>query len=360
MTEKNYTQMLTEYLEYCNKCIKPYLPEYEKMRRNNSIHKLLGIIGLISFPLAFISGIFHQIIIAAFFAVITVLDVLCCIILPHFIPYDARRNIMSNFEDNLKIQFMRQILKIFSDNSGWKKGVNKNYYSQKIQEYKNFFIFNSFPWMIFDDTIYLEHKNTKINIFEVNTSLIFNIYALAGLFFAIVFFLVSPLIIIILIVFIIYRKKILKIIGYAPFKGVVVEMEMKKNFSGHTYFHEKSKTSKMIPVNRSKYEPVSLESSDFMEKYNVYSTDQVEARYLLTTAMIDRLNNLKLAFKANFIRGSFKDNKLILAIDTGKDMFAMGSDFKESNTQTFINFYNEITSVMKIVDQLKLDEKTGL
>jgi hypothetical protein len=72
------------------------------------------------------------------------------------------------------------------------------------------------------------------------------------------------------------------------------------------------------------------------------------------------LENLKFAFHANFVRGSFKDNKLILAIDTGKDMFAMGNDFKESNAQTFRELFDEIVSIMKIVDQLEIDKQIGL
>ena len=69
---------------------------------------------------------------------------------------------------------------------------------------------------------------------------------------------------------------------------------------------------------------------------------------------------MKFSFNAKYIRGSFKDNKLVISINTGKDMFAMGSDFKESNFKTFTELFYEITSVMQIVDQLKLDEKTGL
>ena len=135
---------------------------------------------------------------------------------------------------------------------------------------------------------------------------------------------------------------------------------MNKNFTGHTFFLNKSFNAKKIIINRKKYENIELESVSFMNKYDVFSTDQTEARYILTTAMIDRLEHLKLAFNAKYIRGSFKDNKLILAINTGKDMFAMGNDFKESNLQTFRDLFNEIVSIMKIIDQLKLDEKTGL
>ena len=75
---------------------------------------------------------------------------------------------------------------------------------------------------------------------------------------------------------------------------------------------------------------------------------------------MERIENLSFAFKAKYVRGVFKDNKLTLAIHTGKDMFAMGSDFKDSDAHTFENLYDEMISILQIVDVLKLNEYTGL
>ena len=52
---------------------------------------------------------------------------------------------------------------------------------------------------------------------------------------------------------------------------------MNKNFKGHTFFLNKSFNTKKITINRKKYENIKLESVDFMNKYEVYSTDQIEA-----------------------------------------------------------------------------------
>ena len=75
---------------------------------------------------------------------------------------------------------------------------------------------------------------------------------------------------------------------------------------------------------------------------------------------MERVSNLKFAFKAKYVNGSFKNNKLTLAIYTGKDMFAMGNDFKDTNEQTFEELYEEMISILQIVDELKLNEHTGL
>lgn len=151
-----------------------------------------------------------------------------------------------------------------------------------------------------------------------------------------------------------------KILQYKAFRGVVVQFDMNKEFKGHTFFHENSFNAKKIPFNKQKYNKVDLESITFENKYNVYSTDQIEARYLLTPSMMERIENLKFTFKAKYVRGSFKANKLTLAIHTGKDMLAMGSDYKDSDANTFQELYDEMISILKIVDELKLNEHIGL
>ena len=52
---------------------------------------------------------------------------------------------------------------------------------------------------------------------------------------------------------------------------------------------------------------------------------------------MERIEQLQFAFKAEHIGCSFKDNKLTLSIQTGKDMFAMGKEYRESNTKIFEN-----------------------
>ena len=110
-----------------------------------------------------------------------------------------------------------------------------------------------------------------------------------------------------------------------------------------------------------KFEKIKLEDPEINKKFNAYSSDQVEGRYLLTTGFIERFNNLKTAFGTNKLKCSFYKNKIYIAIHTKKDLFEFGSVFHDVRNQTEVNnFYNEITAVYKIIDYLKLDNKTGL
>ena len=76
------------------------------------------------------------------------------------------------------------------------------------------------------------------------------------------------------------------------------------------------------PKNKIKpFQKIVLEDIEFEKRFDTYSTNQVEARYLLTTLFMKRFENLK---------------------------------------TPFIDMANEICSVLAISKQLNLDSKTGL
>lgn len=112
---------------------------------------------------------------------------------------------------------------------------------------------------------------------------------------------------------------------------------------------------------KDKFKKVDLEDVRFAKSYNVETTDQVEARYILTTAFIDRINNLKQVFHSKDIRIFFENNKMTIAIRTTKDLFEIGDincsihDFKQIN-----QFYEEITAIIRFIEHFKLTNRTGL
>lgn len=104
------------------------------------------------------------------------------------------------------------------------------------------------------------------------------------------------------------------------------------------------------------FEKVILEDPKFNRRYKVYSSDQIEARYFLTPAFMDRFYNLEKIFKAKNIRCSFCENRLIIAIDTKKDLFEIGSLFKSvKDSETIRQFYEEMSGIFGVIDTLKLD-----
>lgn len=122
-------------------------------------------------------------------------------------------------------------------------------------------------------------------------------------------------------------------------------------------------------ISNKKFQPsgdkVILEDEKFNKCFKVKSDNQVEARYLCTTAFMDRLYNLKTVFKAKLLNCFFCNingkPKLIIKISTKKDLFELGDINKPIYKDTSIyEFYREINSIYQIIDALKLDSKTGL
>ncbi len=367
---KEYSQMKHEFIEFYHNEVKDKLPEYNKQRKE-------GAPKIIAFYTAFLS-------------VITVV-VICCLF-PDYglfvfpLPFicvgwliyltkndtpnpDGSTTIKSNYEEDLKSVLMKKFVKIFFPDGKWAKSFSHSEDTYTMEDFKaraavserirQSHIINPFPVIWYDDRISGTFRDVKISICEANTH-IFNSTTLLLIPFTVVFLSLMTtgmFLIVALIALIVFIGKVLQ---YAPFRGVIVEFDMNKSFKGHTFFHENSFTAKKIQFNHKKYQKVNLESVTFGHKYNVYADNQIEARYLLTPAFMERIENLSFAFMAKYVRVSFRDNKLTLAIHTNRDMFAMGNDFKDTNSHTFETLYDEMISILQIVDELKLNEYTRL
>ena len=111
----------------------------------------------------------------------------------------------------------------------------------------------------------------------------------------------------------------------------------------------------VVSLNKNNKEEVKLEDVVFSKKWNVYATDQIEARYLLTTAFMERILEVKRRFKGMNIEFSFFDNKLLIAIPSSKDMFETTSLFKSAlSYYRMQNVVYQFYSIFSIIDLLKI------
>lgn len=153
------------------------------------------------------------------------------------------------------------------------------------------------------------------------------------------------------------------------FGGIIIVLEMNKKFMGQTMVRKDwgiFDFLMMAPVCRIKQQSikmshVQLEDSVFEKQFEVFSTDQIEARYLLTTAFMERILEIKKRFHGKKIQFSFFDDKLLLAINTSKDMFEPTSLF--STTASYGRMrevVDQFYSIFSTVDVLKLNQRLGI
>ena len=387
MTEKSVAQMRAELRDFYFKKIKPNL---ETINRNRRISRLdtisvFCILGggawCMGFGILKIDGA-ENLSLAGFIVVAF------GVFISLFTKYKKGGSTVADItgEDEVKRTYMPEFLKIFGTDMKWTKD-NVSKALEELNIYKTLNIINPFIILTFDDTIRGNYKGVNFNILEVNTAItsLSNLLvclvmlhfvlgcgcAVFGAGMAVVF----PLAIWIGNIFKngwVTFGILLFCIGFIPLfglfklmtnhalRGVLVEFEMNKNFEGHTFIHERAATSRGIKFDRSKFEEVILEDPSFMQKYKIYSDNQVEARYVLTTAFIERFKNMKVAFRAKYIRAAFKDGKITIAIDAGRDLFQMANLDKDTDSNTFTELFNEILSILELINALKLNEKIGL
>ncbi|MFR7822039.1 MAG: DUF3137 domain-containing protein [Odoribacter splanchnicus] len=92
------------------------------------------------------------------------------------------------------------------------------------------------------------------------------------------------------------------------FRGFFFIADFNKNFQGQTVVFRNS----WFKLNLGK-QRVKLENPNFEKQFDVFSTDQVEARYILTPNLMERLLELDSRFPGK-ITVSFRDSSVIIAI----------------------------------------------
>jgi hypothetical protein len=112
------------------------------------------------------------------------------------------------------------------------------------------------------------------------------------------------------------------------FKGIIFTADFNKNFNGVTLIRPEDIGSKLVgwfakalPIfNSSNSELVVLEDIEFNKTFSTHSTDQIEARYILTPSMMSRILELNKKSKSA-ITLSFIASRLYIAFPLAGDYF---------------------------------------
>jgi hypothetical protein len=260
-------------------------------------------------------------------------------------------------DNEIKKRLMSKFVTLFGDFS-WRQYYDPSRFKQLKFSVDGLNILKN-PLKIFDDYITGTYKGVNLIMVDGDTSVFKVSYIAIALFLSIficAFFSILGVVFIIIAVIIFAFKYFTS----KQFKGLIVEVDMNKDFEGHTFILEKNNVKDNLTVDKGKYQEVNLEDVEFSNEYIVYSQNQIEARYILTTAFMERIKNIKEIFKAKYVRVSFKDKKIVILIHTGRDMFNLANFLSDIGEKTFVQCFEEICSVLDLVEELKLNEKLGL
>ena len=145
------------------------------------------------------------------------------------------------------------------------------------------------------------------------------------------------------------------------FHGLLIKFSMNKKFSGQTVLKkDRGSILNFLSGSPSNMKKVELEDPVFEKLFNVHSTDQVEARYLLTVSFMERLIKLANLYSKE-IECSFYDKMLIFKIPVNKNLFEVSSIFEPATFEDDIKrIVKEMDQIFAIIDILKLNMKIGL
>ncbi|KAB7531441.1 DUF3137 domain-containing protein [Flagellimonas olearia] len=149
----------------------------------------------------------------------------------------------------------------------------------------------------------------------------------------------------------------------SSFLGMFAIMDFNKKFNGTTIvlpdrFEKKvgyfAKTIQQLNLNRDSL--VELEDPEFEKEFVVYSNDQVEARYILTPSLMQRITNLKRKVNKSIML-SFKENKLYMGVQHPHGFFSLNESKNLTTSNAIELFYEDINAAMDIVEDLNLNTK---
>ena len=145
------------------------------------------------------------------------------------------------------------------------------------------------------------------------------------------------------------------------FSGVCILFEMNKNFKGKTVVLKDKGTIGNALHKLKGLQTVRLEDIQFEKVFEVYSDDQIEARYLLTAAFMDRMLKLRDLYKGKTIQFCFNHNTLLLSIPTRQNMFEASSFFRSNLNKKKIDLvFEQFYTIFSVVRLLKLNQRLGM
>ncbi|MBW8242738.1 DUF3137 domain-containing protein [Muricauda oceani] len=147
------------------------------------------------------------------------------------------------------------------------------------------------------------------------------------------------------------------------FVGMFAVVDFNKNFNGHTIIlpdvMEKRVgylAKNLQTMNMSRGQLVHLEDTDFENDFMVYSTDQVEARYILSTSLMERITQLKRKVDKPIML-SLNKNKLYLGVQHPQGFLCLNKEKNLLTEDIFEKIHEDIKTAIGIVEDLNLNTR---
>lgn len=137
-----------------------------------------------------------------------------------------------------------------------------------------------------------------------------------------------------------YKNILIRIYEHAS--NVVIIINLKKNFSGHTLIQKKGPRFIKTMLKKTKFEDIVFE-----KLYNAYTDDEIESRYILSPKMLEQIDILHTVTKEYPEAISFYQNQVYIALPRIHDWFSFTCFNKYKCC-----FFEDIFAIINLTDFL--------
>ncbi|TVR72747.1 MAG: DUF3137 domain-containing protein [Marinilabiliales bacterium] len=145
------------------------------------------------------------------------------------------------------------------------------------------------------------------------------------------------------------------------FRGIFYIADFNKEFTGSTVvlpnvFGNRFGFMKKLMGATRREKLVKLEDPDFSRQFNVYSDDQVKARYVLSTSLMQRIVDFRKKHKNN-VYLSFVDSKMYLGVSHNKNLFEPNYLRSLVRFDVLREYFDDLVLAVGIVEDMNLNTR---
>lgn len=148
------------------------------------------------------------------------------------------------------------------------------------------------------------------------------------------------------------RKKVEKRV----FKGIMFIADFHKHFQGETYLIDKKffDTERFELKFKGAFE-IEMEDIAFNKEFRTMTTDDIEARYILSSNLMERIMEFTNRSKDE-VELSFKNSKMFIMHEARKNHFE-GKLFDNNDEETLKEIYNDFRTYFDIIEEFRLNRR---
>ena len=141
------------------------------------------------------------------------------------------------------------------------------------------------------------------------------------------------------------------------FKGLAILIAMKKKkFTGHTILVKNAgKLFQWFKEKTGDLKRADLVDPVFEKMFDVFTNDQVEARYLVDPKIIERYKDMAGVYHSEGITAAYYGGNLLVLIPSDKNLFEpAGLEVPATNVESVLQMKGEVEGILYLIDHLEL------